>query len=371
MSDTITNLIHPQQIAEMWGLPLYAAGCPKCGVAHLIHTDLSKLEPDEKGTVRCPACFAAWLEPQPARLRAESPELAIPFHISPTQAAQKLGEWADGAPFRPSELDAATLSRRLTKTYLPMWLVDGEVKGNWQAEAGYDYEVASSQESYQSGQWHTRETTETRIKWEQRAGQVERSYQNVPVPALEAHRALMGKLGRYPLEGGDEYDPAILEDTSVRIPNLLPEAAWPLARPALEAEAAEDCQQAADAQHIEQFNLQAEHHNPNWTQLLLPVYTTAYRDDEGKFIPVMVNGYTGQVSGLKRASQKKAWLWGGGLGAAALLCFILAGAFTLSAALFPPMIVLSGLLFIASLGLGLAAPFPVVWAWRFNQREGP
>jgi hypothetical protein len=227
---------------------------------------------------------------------------------------------------------------------------------------------------YRSGQWVTRELTETRIRWEPSVGQVERTYRNLSVPALEEHGRLWAGLGGFEMDAAHAYSsqslaqPLERESVSVRAPSLLPDAAWPFAKAGFDRLAAADCQTAADAQHVEGYTIQADYHDLNWTQLLLPVYASFYRDDEGHVIPVLLNGRTGRVCGRKRASQKRGWRWSGGLAIAALFCFLLAVLLTIASALLPLLIAGTIVLLVLSLVLGVAAPVPVVWAWQFNRQ---
>jgi hypothetical protein len=348
-------------ISALWQHPLQPAHCPNCDVAHLI--------PKELETALCPACFNARLEPQPTVIRPEPPELLVDFALTPAQVRTRFETWLKGVWLRPKELAPSVLTYRLTRTFVPMWLVDGQVSGNWQAQMGYDYEVASSQEVYRSGRWTTRELTETRIRWEPRAGSVARAFQNLSVPALDEHTHLVKGLGKFKIDSASSYSAAPLESASVRIPSLLPEAAWPLAKSGFDRLAAKDCQQAAAAQHVDEFAIEAEYREQHWTQLLLPVYTTAYRDEDGKIYPILVHGQTGKIFGLRRASQRQARNWSLGIAALALVCFVLGLLFAASTALFPPLGAVSLLFFGGALFVGIASPIPAIWAWNFNQKS--
>jgi len=352
--------IYPD-LSAFWEHPLQPAHCPQCGVAHLI--------PKEMETALCPACFTARLEPQPTIIRPEPPELLLDFALSPTQVQERFEVWLKGVWLRPEELTPGVLTQRLTRTFVPMWLVDGQVTGNWQAQMGYDYEVASSQEVFRSGQWTTRKLTETRIRWEPRAGTAERTYQNLSVPALEEHTQLVRGLGKFDLSAAKKYAAAFLEQSSVRVPSLLPDAAWPLAKSGFDQLTAKDCQKAASAQHVDEFAISAKYENQNWTQLLLPVYTTAYRDEDGKVYPILIHGQNGKIFGVRRASQRQARNWSLGLAALALVCFVLGLLFAAGTALAPPMAALSLLFFGAALVVGISAPIPAIWAWNFNQKS--
>jgi hypothetical protein len=360
IADTPEITIDPK-ISQGWRYALQPTHCPKCGVAYLI--------PAEAEKAHCPACFSAHLHPQPSVLRPEPPELLLDFSISQSQVAEKLKGWLKGVWLRPKELNPALLVSRLTKTFVPVWLLDGKVTGTWQAQMGYDYQVASSQEIYRSGGWSTRQLTETRIRWEPRNGTIERAYQNLAVPALEEHSRLMAGLGDFMLNSAPGYNPQALEKAAVRVPNLLPESAWSLAQSGFDRLAASDCQIASDAQHIEEYTIRAEYQDINWTQLLLPVYTTAYREEDGKIIPIMINGQNGRIFGLRQASQKQGWYWTAGILAVALICFLLGLGSSAGVTLLPALALIGGALFIISLAVGIAAPIPALWAWNFNRQE--
>lgn len=346
---------------SLWQLALKATRCPKCELEFLV-------TPGRENAF-CPICFEARLETMPSTLRPEPPELLVPFAITPDQVNTRLQEWLKGNWLRPDELNADLLTRRLTRTFIPMWLVDGQVRGQWQADMGYDYQVASSQEIFRGGHWTTLKRTETRIRWEARAGTLERRYENLGVPALENHQSLVKRLGDFKIASAPRYQPSGLEKSVVQVPGLLPEAAWPLAQSAFDRLAAGDCQQAAAAQHHETFEIQAEYEQLNWTQLLLPTYTSAYRDENGKTIPIRINGQNGQIAGSRRASQKKGNLWSLSIAGLALLFFMAGLIASAATPLLPFLGVLAVIFLVFAVLAGLAAPIPAIWAWNFNRKE--
>jgi hypothetical protein len=179
----------------------------------------------------------------------------------------------------------------------------------------------------------------------------------------------MARLGDYAVESASPYAPEVLAGAAVRLPNLEPEAAWPFARARLDQRVAADIQAAAGTQHLEQASLDLDYQALHWTQLLLPVYATAYQDDDGQWIPVLINGQTGRISGLRRASQKLGWQWTGAIAAVALVLFIIAAGLSAAGVLFPPLVALGGFLMLVSFAIGLLAPIPAVWAWQHNRSQ--
>jgi len=357
-----TPLVQDADIRAVWQADLHAVGCLTCGVAFLT--------PDQWEAPRplCPACLAETLEPQPARLRSEPPEKVVPFtSLTSAYLSSAFGAWLRGVWLRPSDLRVERLLSRLMRVYVPMWLVDGQVVGAWQAHMGFDYQVESSQERFNENKgWTAQRLIETQVRWEPRVGWLERSYHNLAVPALEKREeaTLMARLGPFELEQASAYSSAAIANAAVYVPSLLPEQAWPLARATLDHSATADCQRAAGAQHNDEFSLDVDYGNLNWTQLLLPCYVTYYKDDAGRLVPVWVNGQSGHIGGKRRASLRKAWFATGVLGAAAVFNFLVG-----------VLLALLGAEAVASLAmmlgfiLALVAALPVLWAWQFNQRE--
>ena len=112
------------------------------------------------------------------------------------QILQGLHTFRASIPFAPADLNPRRLAGRLRRTYVPMWLVDGGVGAHWQAELGYDYDVVSYQDRFSdTAGWESHEVTETRVRWEQRVGQLSRAYQNIPAPALEGFGLWRERLG--------------------------------------------------------------------------------------------------------------------------------------------------------------------------------
>jgi hypothetical protein len=354
-------LAEDADIRRIWGADLQAIGCLNCGVAHLV--------PASEQLGVCPNCWSGDLEPQPARLRPEPPELAVPFagDLGRDALSLRLAEWLRGVWLRPQDLQTAHLVSRLQRVFVPRWLVDGTVVATWGARMGFDYQVESSQEHFVENQgWTTRQLRETRVRWEARVGVIQRTYHNLAVPALERveEDTFKARAGAYQLDQAVPYAGETIAGAVVRVPSLLPREAWPLGRTALDAHAADDCQRAAKAQHSEEFELEADYRDLNWTQLLLPVFVTYYTDDAGSVVPVWINGQSGRVGGVRRASMRKAWRVAVVLAIVAVLTFLASGvAVLLNAEVIAAPVMALGFL------TALSAAAPVIWVWQFNQGE--
>jgi hypothetical protein len=315
----------------------------------------------------CPACLQAGVSAQPERQRREPPELVIPFAVGAQQAGNALAEWAKGPWFRPDEMRAETLLSRLRPYYFPIWLVDGDVEATWQAEMGFDYQAASYREQYQGGQWVSDEITETRIRWEPRAGRLKRHYDNLSVPAIQDHETWMSRLGGYDYRSRTAYASQAIDRSVVRVPDQDPDAAWPSAEQMLNHAASLEVKSAGGADHIRNWTMRARYYHLNWTQMLAPAFVTYYREREQSY-PVWINGQSGHVYGIKILSQQKATITSLAMGGIAILLFLIGAVLSLVGAAVVLPLVLGIILIGAALLLGLAAPVPALWVWFRNRK---
>jgi hypothetical protein len=349
-------------VTTVWGTPLTAVHCAHCGEAHLV----------KEVPARCPFCLEGPVEPQPAYLPEEPPEQIVDYQVSGGELHAALERWSQGIWFRPGDMQADVLAQRARRYLVPLWLVDGRVQAEWRADVGFDYQVVSSQDRYRDGAgWSSQEVKETRVRWEPRVGRLERRYENIPAPALDGHRALMNRLGEYNLGRRSAYTPDLVvgaDDVAVRIPTLEPEAAWPGAQAGFVRAARAECQEAAGADHVRAFTIDARYSGLNWTLLLLPAYITWY-EEGGRVWPVLVNGQIGHVSGARRASARKARNASLIIGGVALLLILLGGLLSLAGLLFPPLIAIGGVILLLGVLPALAAPIPAIAAWVYNRRS--
>ena len=348
-----------EETAAIWGTGLHPAGCPACQRVYLVE--------DSRLDKPCPLCARAKLQAQPALFRPEAPELMWPFRYEINQLRPRLEKFVSEVWLRSDDFDIGNLLQRAAPIYWPVWLVDADVVGDWQAEAGFDYQVKSSQESYGKGGWSTREVVEGRIRWEPRAGQIRRRYDNIAAPALSEQNRLLKLTGPYKYDQAHPYQPEQLRGALLRVPDLPPESAWPLAQAQLDEAAGEECRQAAGAQHIRNFLLRADYESLHWTQQLLPVYVTWYRDDDGNPRMVYINGQNGTIGGTRLASQKKGWKLAGVVLLVAALIFLAALFFGLVGVFFPASMLLAGLLGVLSMLVACLAIVPAVWPWQWNR----
>ena len=340
---------------------LHPAGCPVCEQVHLIDDDLLGKP--------CLACAEGLLEAQPAKMSPEQPELFVPFGLTPAEVRPKLKAFVRPVWFKTSELHVNTLMTRLSRVWVPMWLVDALVVGDWEGEVGYNYEVKSSQEHFKAGKWTTEELIETRIRWEPRVGQICREVHNVAVRALDSHNELEETVGMYDLRQEVPFERQVLADSSIRVADLRPQAAWMDALSMIKSRVGRCCREAVGCDHMGEFFLKADHQNLNWTWLLLPLYITWYTDSSGKRRIIRISGQTGKMAGPRLASVQKGFVWASIILLLATTIGVVGLLSALLAIAFPPIVIVSLIILAFSFVFGCFAIWPVVRPWRWNKQE--
>jgi hypothetical protein len=350
-----------EETASIWGTSLLPAGCPACQRVYLVES--------ARIGHNCPICAREKLQAQQALLRPEAPELLAPFRYPLNTLRPNLEKFVNEVWLRPGDFEIDKLLQRAVPVYWPMWLVDGEVVGHWQAEAGFDYQVKSSQESYGSAGWKSHEVVETRIRWEPRAGQIQRQYNNIATLAISEQKHLLKRTGTYQPNQAKAYQPEDVSGAVLRVPDLAPENAWPLAQTQLDDAAETECRQAIGAQHIRNFSLRAGYESLHWTQLLLPLYVTWYTDDDGKPHTLYLNGQSGVIGGTRLASQKKGWKIASFVLAIAAVIFLVALGLAGIGLLFPPAMILGMIVGVFAMLIACAAIIPAAWPWQWNRGQ--
>lgn len=354
-----------------WEAGLEVAVCVHCHWRYLV----------SPGAVRdiCPNCYQGNLSLLPDGLAelagAYTPELIVPYSLSKTALAQAVHDFAAGIPFTPEGLNETALRASLTPIYLPVWLVDGQITARWQADAGFNYEVVSHTEAYDgnANRWQTREIKEPRVRWENRVGQLNRSYQNVTAPAIDDAARIEKTLGGFNLDQARSYDPECLtadgRPALVRLPDHPPKESWSETAAAFQKAAAAEVQQACGANALRQFRWNAQYARLNWTLLLLPLFSASYQDDQGNPQPVHIHGQTGKIFGARKASMRRARRTSLMLLLAGIALFLLGLGLDALSPASSMTAVFSTYASILGIAGVIGAAVPLLITWDFNHRQ--
>jgi hypothetical protein len=352
-----------QNWLRAWGENSVLEGCASCNGLFVL--------PPEKVSQRCPFCGRAALaqmNPTDDRpIYTQPPELVVPFRAAENALRRSVSQFAKGVWLAPADLNEAALLGRMQPVYLPMWLVDAQVQGEWQAEMGFDYEIVSHREQFQNSSWQTERVKEQRVRWEQRLGRLNRAYDNQAAPALEEQEQVEARIGRFNRKEPKPFSPGDLAGSIVRLPNRPPEDAWNEALVSLKTAVAQDCRLASEADHLRSFKWSPRFANQQWSQLLLPLYTSYYLDDDNQAQMVLLHGQTGQLHAPKRASMKRARRVAGVIAAVAAVFLLLTLLLVvLGFTVAEGALAWAGLVGVLAVGVGGTAVIPLIYAWYVN-----
>lgn len=363
MSNQIPSAEIVQESMNLWDTARQPMGCPHCRRVFLV-------KPQEN-QIHCPLCRKGILESQPARMRPQEPEKLLPFRIGQDHLQSIYQDFTSGVWIKPPDFTPQNLLSRSVPIFWPLWLVDSDINGHWQMEAGFDYKVESSKETYTYGQWQSRKQIETRVRWEPRLGEISYHVDNIAVPALEEHENRIKMTGGYHLDQAIPFSADRIADAILEVPDLPPEDAWPMAEPKVNQAAWKVSEQAAGAQHSRNYSIKAEYSHLNWTQFYLPLYATTYLDDDGQPQILIVNGETGAIHGPRLASRKRGLKIAGIIGAVAAGLLLLTVVSALLTALNPIFGGIAALLGVLGFGTGIAAIVPAAWPASWNRKQDP
>lgn len=351
-----------------WGSDWVLEGCASCNGVFVL--------PPEKLSQRCPFCGQAALaqmDPTDDRpVYTQSPELVVPFRAQKETLRSSVAKFTRSLWLAPQDLNEATLLGRLQPVYLPMWLVDVQVQGEWQAEMGFDYEIVSHREQYKNSNWQTERVKEQRVRWEQRVGRLNRQYENRAAPALEEQAEVEAKIGRFQLKEQKPFHQEDLTGAIVRLPNRAPEDAWNDAVVVLQTSVSRDCREACEAEHTRSFKWSPNFTHKQWTQMLLPLYTSYYLDDDNRAHMVLLHGQSGKLHGVRRASMKRARRMASIIAIAAAVFLVLTLALILLGyTVTEEALGWAGLAGVLTVGVGGTAVLPLLYAWYVNTFQSP
>jgi hypothetical protein len=268
-----------------WGLERKVIVCKRCGA----HTTLDPLV----SASSCAFCGTTAVVEAPADANVVRPEGLLPFHIPRDGAMQSFRSWLGTLWLRPNDLKSASRIDKMQGVYIPFWTFDAATQSHWTAEAGYYYYV--NVQVQENGRSVTR--SERRTRWEYAAGQLQRFFDDVPVPASRGiDSSISQNIEPFPTADLTPYDPSFLsgflaEENAVDLPEALESA-----KERMRGEIRDACAAAVPGDTHRNLEVETAFSALAYKNALLPIWISAY-DYHGKPYRFLVNGVTGKCSG--------------------------------------------------------------------------
>lgn len=229
-----------------------------------------------------------------------APESVLPFSFTNKQAISSLKNWTSSRWFAPSKLKTLAEHDRAESVYLPYWTFDSDTSTNYEGQRGDNYEDT---ETYtENGEQKTRTVTKTR--WSHASGNVQRHFDDVPVPATKS--VLPKYLERLNWNFGElvSYEPAYLSGHKAQTYQVSLEEGFERFKQIAEQVIRGDVRRDIGGDQQQISAMDTSYSDITFKHLLVPVYASAYKFNS-KVYQVVINGRTGEVQGERPYSWAK------------------------------------------------------------------
>ncbi|MCK9792340.1 hypothetical protein M1843_01090 [Isoptericola sp. 4D.3] len=225
------------------------------------------------------------------------PEAVVPFGVGQAQAREAFRRWVRSRPFAPGELKKVGDTESLHGSYLPHWTFDAETSSSYTGQRGDAYHV-----TVKDGDT---ERQERRVSWTPVSGHVERSFDDLLVPASSQVAELdLRRLGPWPLEDAVPFRAEYLAGYSAARYEVEPSAGLERAKAAMAKTIAKDVRRDIGGDEQRVGAVQTSYAEVMFKLVLLPLWIATYVY-AGRQWQVMVNANTGQVVGKRPFSAVK------------------------------------------------------------------
>ena len=276
-----------------WGAQKQSVKCQSCHAISVFDT--------ARQSQGCEFCGATQLVPYEEVKDAFSPESLLPMKVTATQARELIKSWYGSRWFAPGKLKKAALTDTIKGLYIPYWTFDAQVQADWEAEAGYYYYET---EEYTDGQGNRQTRQIQRTRWEYARGSVDRFFDDELVAAsLGIQPERLRAIEPYPTNELAPYDPAYLSGWVVERYQIDLVAAAKKSRDAMQQQIESACRSAVPGDTQRNLQVSANFSGQTFKHILAPLWMLQYRFGVKNF-QVVMNGYTGKISG----DYPKSWL---------------------------------------------------------------
>lgn len=229
-----------------------------------------------------------------------APEGVLPFTFTNNQAVSALKNWTNSRWFAPNKLKTLAEHDKAESVYLPYWTFDADTFSRYTGERGENYQ--DTETYYENGERKTRTVTKTR--WYRASGNVERHFDDVPVPATKS--VLPKYLERLRWNFGElvSYEPAYLSGHKAQTYQVSLEEGFERFKQIADGVIRADIRRDIGGDRQQIHTVDTSYSSVTFKHLLVPVYAGAYRFNN-KVYQVVINGRTGEVQGERPYSWLK------------------------------------------------------------------
>jgi hypothetical protein len=250
----------------------------------------------------CDFCGSPAIIPYEETKEAIRPESVLPFKIDTSRVRDDIRKWYGSRWFAPNRLKNGALTDTLKGIYLPYWTFDAQADAQWTAESGYHYYVAENY-TRSDGRTETRRVQKTR--WEPSHGQLHHFFDDQLVPGTTGvHPELLSQIEPFPTNELLPYDPSYIRSWIVERYQVDLGQAAERSRQQMDGELRDLCARQVPGDTHRNLQVQATYSDRTFKHILLPIWLVSYLFGTKSF-QVLVNGYTGKITGERPYSWIK------------------------------------------------------------------
>lgn len=296
-------IVEHDLVAALRGIPDSSRGwhADKVSVKCQSCQAISVVDP-QKQAQNCPFCGSAQLIPYAQTKDAFRPESLLPFKFTEAQARDAIRTWYGKVWFAPNALRKQALTDTVHGVYLPYWTFDANVAAQWRAEAGHYYYTT---ESYEDSNGRTQTRQVQHVRWEPAAGNLEHFFDDELVCASVGVKPSLLR-GIEPFPTTNElvpYSSAYVTGWTVERYQIDLVGAAQKSRAQMEEELRELCAREVPGDTYRNLTIESRWTNQTFKHILVPVWLLSYHYGMKAF-QVVINGYTGRISG----EYPKSWI---------------------------------------------------------------
>jgi len=243
---------------------------------------------------RCDFCGSAALVSYDQVKDSFRPESLLPLKLSEPQVRDLIREWYGARWFAPGKLGTKAMTDTVHGVYLPYWTFDAQVEADWAAESGYYYYET---ETYRDANGNLMSRQVQRVRWQSSSGHVAHFFDDEVIPASRGvDPKLLADIAPIPTQNLIPYDAGYLAGWTVERYQIDLVQAAQNSRSNMEAQLRAIIGGQIPGDTYRNLRVGADWSGQTFKHILAPVWllTFVYY---GKSFQVVINGFTGKISG--------------------------------------------------------------------------
>jgi len=285
--DLVTALRELPEERRGWEAERRSVRCQTCDA-------VSVFDPERVGQ-NCSFCGSPELVAYDEIKSVIRPLSLLPFQLPELDAREHLRRWFQTKWLAPGSFKRAAFFDTIVGVYLPFWTFDAQVSCAWRADSGTYYYV-NEQVRGKDGQTTTRRVRRTR--WSPASGHVDHFFDDEPIPGSQGIDAnLLRSILPFPTtEKLIPYDTAYLSGFVVEHYRVVLIDAARQARDSMNDQLQRLCGRDVPGDTYRNLQIDPGYTDETYKHILVPVWLLTYQYRK-KSYQVLINGYTGKVSG--------------------------------------------------------------------------